>query len=188
MTMQLPESPELVLSPQLGRGEKLLWSGRPRQGIFLRSNDAYLIPFSLLWGGFAIFWEHGVLTSNAPFFFGIWGIPFVLIGLYLIVGRFFVDAKQRSRTFYGLTNQRVIIVSGVVSRNIKSLQLRTLSEVSLAEREDGSGTITFGPSAPWWSGVGGWPGARKDASPTFESIPAAREVLERIRSAQNEAS
>jgi hypothetical protein len=184
--MQLPESPEQVLSSQLGPKEKLLWYGRPRQGIFLSPKDAYLIPFSLMWGGFAIFWEYGVVNSNAPLFFELWGIPFVLIGLYLIAGRFFVDAKRRSKTYYGLTNERVVIVSGNVSSNVKSLQLRTLSDVSLAERADGNGTITFGPTPPWWSGGGGWPGTSRNSSPAFESISGAREVFERIRLAQKE--
>ena len=185
--MQLPELPEQILSSRLGQKEKLLWYGRPRQGIFLRPKDAYLIPFSLMWGGFAIFWEYGVVTSNAPFFFRLWGIPFVLVGLYLIAGRFFVDAKQRSKTYYGLTNERIVIVSGIVSANVKSLQLRTLSDVSLAEGADGSGTITFGPTAPWWSGGNGWPGTSRNFSPAFESIAGAREVFERIRLAQKEA-
>ena len=185
--MQPAELSDQVIAAQLGSGERLLWSGRPRLGIYLRPSDGYLIPFSLMWGGFAIFWEYSVLTSKAPFFFSIWGVPFVLIGLYLIFGRFFVEAQQRSKTYYGLTNQRVIIVSGLFSHAVKSLQLRTLSDISLAERSDGTGTITFGAAAPWWSAMAGWPGSNRYQSPAFDLIPGARDVFERIRVAQREA-
>jgi hypothetical protein len=182
-----PESINQVISSQLGREERLLWSGQPRQGLILRSNDALLIPFSLLWGGFAFFWEYSVANSNAPILFRLWGIPFVVAGLYLIVGRFFADAKLRSNTFYGLTTERIVIVSGFISRTTKSLQLRTLSDVSLAESTGGRGTITFGPQGPWWSAGGGWPGGQRQVSPAFDSIAAARDVYERIRLAQKQA-
>jgi Bacterial PH domain len=185
--LQLPEIPEQMMATQLSSGERLLWSGTPRQGLYLRASDGYLVPFSLMWGGFAIYWEYTVLTSKAPFFFGIWGVPFVVIGLYMMFGRFFIDARQRSKTYYGLTNQRVLIVSGLFSRSVKSLQLRTLSDISLAERSDGTGTITFGAAPPWWSGMAGWPGYSRSQSPSFDSIANARDVADRIRVAQREA-
>jgi hypothetical protein len=185
--MLRPESSSQIISPLLGRDERLLWSAQPRQGLILRSSDAFLIPFSLLWGGFAFFWEYSVVGSNAPILFRVWGIPFVVVGLYIIVGRFFVDAKRRAKSFYGLTSERIIIVSGLVSRTTKSLQLRTLSDVSLTESSSDVGTITFGPQGPWWAGAGGWPGAQRQISPAFESIPAARVVYEKIRLAQKQS-
>ena len=85
-------------------------------------SELFLTPFALLWCGFAIFWEWQVLQApNAPVFFVLWGVPFVLIGLYMVFGRFFVDALQRAKTFYGVTNERVIIVSGLFGRKVKSL-------------------------------------------------------------------
>lgn len=150
-----------------------------------------MIPFSLLWGGFAIFWEAGVLMTGAPFFFKLWGIPFVLAGLYIIFGRFIVDAKQRSKTYYGVTNERIIIVSGLFSRRIKSLNLRTLTDISLDEKTNGSGTISFGPTSatPWWSGGMSFPGwGSQPPAPSFEMIQSAKVVYETIRNAQRQAS
>ncbi len=173
-----------VLQNELAPGESLLWSGQPRQGVFLRPSDALLIPFSLLWGGFAVFWEASVIATGAPFFFKLWGIPFVLVGLYITVGRFFFEARQRADTHYGVTTERILIVTRWPSTGVKSLPLRTLSEMSLDQQAAGTGTITFGPSNPFpaWGGSGSWPGSR--SAPSFERIAEARAVYEIIRSAQ----
>ena len=186
------QSAENILTPHLDSGERLLWSGQPRGGIRLRAQDAFLIPFSLLWGGFAFFWEYMAIThvSNAPLPFNIifplFGVPFVLVGLYFIFGRFLVDARSRARTFYGVTSERIIIISGLFSRQIKSLQLRTLTDVSLIHRTDGSGTITFGPTHPMiaFFPAGAWPGAGRFSPPSFESIERAKEIYDVIRNAQ----
>jgi hypothetical protein len=175
------------IKAQLSSGEKVLWSGQPKQGVIVRGADAFMIPFSLMWGGFAIFWEASVLKSGAPGFFALWGIPFVLIGLYLIFGRFFFEAKQRARTFYAVTNERIIIVSGVFNRKVKSLNLRTLSDLSLSEGKEDEGTITFGGGSPLSSMFGGfssWPGMESQMGPRFELIVGARSVFETIRGAQ----
>lgn len=180
-----------TLTPILDSGERLLWSGQPRRGLRLSSQDIFLIPFSLLWGGFAIFWEVSAIAMTAKagpvgYVFPLFGLPFVFAGLYLIFGRFFVDAYLRERTFYGVTNERIIIVSGFFSRQIKSLQLRTLTDVSLTERGDRTGTITFGPTSPFNSFFGGssWPGRSRVSSPSFDTIATAKDVYDVIRGAQ----
>jgi len=151
-----------------------------------------MIPFSLLWGGFAIFWEASVLRLSGPNagFMSIWGIPFVLIGLYMIVGRFFVDARIRAKTFYGLTNRRTIIISGLLSRTINSLPLRTLSDISLQERSDRSGTIMLGRPQPysWWASGMRWPGMNQYSTPAFEMIPDAKAVHDQLLEAQRAAA
>src|SRR5687768_8189983 len=86
------------IEAEMGPGERLIWSGQPRQGLRLRGTDVIFIPFSLVWGGFAIFWEVMVIKMKAPIFMAFFGIPFVVIGLYIMVGRFFYDAAARRRT------------------------------------------------------------------------------------------
>lgn len=144
-----------------------------------------MIPFSLMWAGFAIFWEVSVLRDSAPTFFSLWGIPFVAFGLYITVGRFFQDAWRRSQTAYAVTSDRVIIRRG---SSLKSLNVRTLSDVTLTERPDGTGTITFGPITfpmAMWAGTS-WPGVAQQ--PAFELIPNARRVYTQIRDAQQSSA
>jgi hypothetical protein len=180
---------ELAIATQLDNGESLIWTGCPRQGLWLRPGDAFAIPFSLLWCAFAIFWESSVLYGNAPLLFKLWGIPFVAVGLYMVVGRFFVDARIRARTFYALTSRRILIRSGLLRPQLTSLELDSISEINLDERADRSGTITFGsPGRYAGRSVGpAWPGAASVLPPAFEGIPEARSVYDKIREARRAA-
>jgi hypothetical protein len=109
---------------------------------------------------------------------------------YIIVGRFFVDSYQRAPTFYGVTDQRVIIVGGLMNREVKSIKLQGLNDVSLNERSDRSGSITFGPTNPMyamWSGTV-WPSMGKKLAPAFELVDDVRKVYDLIREAQREGA
>jgi len=171
---------ENELRQNLSSGEKLIWTGKPRTGIMLRSSDVFLIPFSLLWGGFAVFWESSVLATDAPFFFKLWGIPFVLAGIYMIIGRFFIDAKKRENTIYGITTDRIVIKSGVFSTDIKSLNIKTLSDITINQKSDNSGTITLGPTDMRYSMMQGmeWPGNKQP--PKLEFIDDVKSVYDKI--------
>ena len=81
-------------------------------------------------------------------FFALWGIPFVLIGLYMIVGRFFYKVWALKRTSYAVTNRRVLILRETFGRNVQSIYLSTLPAVDTSVRGDGSGTIVFGSMSP----------------------------------------
>ena len=176
---------------ELNPGERIIWSGQPQQGLMLRPADIFMIPFSLMWGGFAIFWEFGVVSSGAPLFFMAWGIPFVLVGLYIIFGRFFVDSAQRGKTYYALTDERAIIISGLFNQNTKSLDLKKLPEINISTKGNGKGTITFGASHPmaWMYAGSGFPNmGRYHIAPSFEMIDDARTVYQHIKRLQKESS
>lgn len=144
-----PEA-SIKLQSELISGESLLWAGKPNPAKIFHSDDWYTIPFSLLWGGFAIFWESGVLglwghssKHPAPFFFVLWGIPFVLIGQYLIWGRFVYEGWVKRRTYYGITNRRLVVVQEGSKRKTCSMYIDAIPSV---ERDGGSvGTLWFGP-------------------------------------------
>jgi hypothetical protein len=99
---------------------------------------------------------------------------------------FFYDAFVRSRTVYGVTDQRVLIVTSVWNREIKGLSLRTLAELSLSEGSDGTGTLSFGHVPAFNSMMtSGWPGANRRVAPAFRLVAGVRNVYELIRKAQN---
>ena len=145
--------------------------GRQAQArVGLRPYDLLITAFSAIWlmiavhitgtarsmgrgmipGGFRI-------TSNPftgrPMFmrplsiFDIVGFVFIAIGLYLLLGRFFVDARIRANTRYGLTDKRVLIVTGFSGNRFISIPLERIGELNVSRRADGSGTIRFGRTA-----------------------------------------
>ena len=134
------------------------------------------------------------MVGKAPgpesWIFPLFGLPFVALGFYIMIGRFFVDAKSRERIFYGVTNDRIIIISGIFARQIKSLQLRTLADVTLSERADRSGSITFGSTNffGWCYAGNSWPGTGRYSPPMFDMIESAKDVYEIIRAAQSNPS
>jgi len=140
-------------------------------------------------GGFAFFWEFGVVSSGAPLFGVIWGIPFVLVGLYIIVGRFFVDMIQRSRTYYALTSERAIIISGLMNQSVKTVKLKQLPEINISTGRNGKGSITFGASHPmaWMYSGSGFPNmSRYNIAPSFEMIDDVKMVYQQIKRLQRE--
>jgi hypothetical protein len=153
---------------ELESGERLLWNGRPNSRRWLYAQDAVLVPFSIMWGGFAIFWEASVLSSSGArnsVIFPLWGVPFVLIGLYLMVGRFFARRWMRRRTLYAVTDQRVISIvpSWLRGERTTSVWLGSYPPVEKRLARDGQGTLWIGLfplTNRWLATDSGWPGGR----------------------------
>ena len=173
-----PESLSAI-QPELAPGERLLWAGQPKASIIFHKEDGFLIPFSLMWGGFAIFWEASAAglwgtrprPNPASYFFLLWGVPFVLIGQYLIWGRFFYAAWKKKRTHYGVTDRRVIVVQNGRTRKMSSAYIDTLPALIKEAGKDGSGTLRFTQAMPSGrSGGASWDAMAMGALPTFVDI------------------
>jgi len=175
-----PIDPEaaLRLQPELMSGESLLWAGQPNPKVIFHSDDWTMIPFSLLWGGFAIFWEAAVLgiwghsQHHAPAFFALWGVPFVLIGQYMIWGRFLYDAWIKRRTYYAVTDKRVLVLQEGRKRKTSFTYIDAIPTI---EREGGqTGTLWFGQKYPIVAGRGqkarGWSRFNVGNVPVFADV------------------
>ena len=175
---------EEIFNGRLLPGERIAWSGQPGQGLLLTPRDMYLIPFSLAWCGFAIFWEVGVSSPpKAPGFFLLWGAMFICIGLYFVVGRFLVDAWVRKGMRYAVTDRRILIARAAPFGKFTAVSLTQLPSIDLNEGANGRGTIRFGQATSMWGrrqSMGLWSPAL-DATPQFLMIDDVRRVFDLVQ-------
>ena len=157
----------------LAPGEHVVHRCKPGEGHLFTAQDAFMIPFGIFWLGFSLFWEYNAIKIGG--FPAIFGIPFVLIGLYLLGGRFFHTAWQRKRTAYVITNKRILR-----SRNgkIDTLDASNLPPMQLQTFSDGSGTILFVYSGSSYSG--GRYRHRTETVFSLENVPDVLKVQRHI--------
>lgn len=172
--------------PYLDPGEQVLWSGRGGGGIAFSSIDFFLIPFFLIWTSIPamVFFVPGDGEGAPPL--PILFIPalFLIIGSYMLVGRFFVDAFRRTNTFYAVTDRRALILKQAFGARFHSIPLTP--ELELNVTPGAKTTITFGAKGALGSlvkmqhHVFGM--AAGDDS--FEQIPDGQHVYKLIRAQQ----
>ena len=142
-----------------------------------------------MWGGFAIFWNamvwlgpFGSSSGDSPdWFFKLWGLPFLVVGLYLIAGRFFHDAWLRKTVYYAVTDKRILVLRGP---KITSIDIHRLPRLELSEHKDDTGTVAFeATSAMPFGGMNGfsWWVPALSSSTQFFRIHDARKVYILIR-------
>jgi hypothetical protein len=169
-------------------GERTLWSGEPGSGIYFQPLDLFLVPFSLMWCGFAIFWSISASASGAPRFFDLWGLMFVAFGLYFVLGRFIVDMWIRGSTHYAVTNRRILIDRGGIFGRQIAINLADLPPLTLRGGGSGRGTIRFGESYSAWNGsrgFGAW-SPSLDPTPQFIKVDNAKDVFDLINRARDD--
>jgi hypothetical protein len=161
-----------VFFSYLRRDEGVLWAGQPVVGLRFRPADFNLVPISLAAVAYAIFFIETAPTFSEPwlnYLRDAWVLIFCVAGT---AGRFFGDAFIRRRTYYAVTNDRILILRRWPWRRFVSLSLTQLPELTLEEEEDGTGTIFFGPRSTLLRGQG---------PPQFRMIDRAGYVCHLIR-------
>ncbi len=182
MNESLPERFRSELLP----GERILWTGQPDPNVVFDRGDFLLVPFSLLWGGFAIFWEASAIAQHGGPFFAIWGIPFVGVGLHFIGGRFVYKRWKKRRTFYAVTDRRAMVLSEGTRRTVEAVFLKDVPTINRSTRPSGIGSVAFGNSSGWASmfsnsgmGKAAWPYGSV-AALTFYDIADADRVYDLV--------
>ena len=96
-----------------GDGETVLWQGRPDARIVWNDIVSAQGAAGLLITGISLLGLSGLgnlafgdgVGVNRLFAFPLFHLPFLLVGLYLMLGPIFRDAYLRGRTWYKLTNR-----------------------------------------------------------------------------------
>lgn len=171
------EGAESRLKPYLDPDECLLWTGHPPKGLVLRPSDASHLPIALVWTGGVIFMVGSTGAGLIP-------ILFILLGLYMVAGRFVIDAWRRRRMTYAVTSRRALILLG---DHLSSIPITPDLAVTVSGQETGS--LTFGPGYDPDTRQFGWRGGLMRIGPShpfiFERIDAAPAVYRLVRDIQN---
>lgn len=125
--------------PYIIVGESILWKGKPEKGNIFTRRELVLLPFSLMVCGFSLFWEYMAMQTGQLFPI-LWGLPIVGIGIYMLVGRYIQAAYLRNKTFYVITNKKVIIKKG---NRISMYDGQDLPPMEVEIHKNGNGTILF---------------------------------------------
>ena len=116
-------------------GESLLWEGAPATGLRFTGKGFVLSFFGIFFLSFSIFWVGMASSMSAAgpeaILLPLFGAPFVLVGLWLVVGHWFYDAYKRKRTRYALTNKRALIARTVFGRKMESYPIGKGSQIRL---------------------------------------------------------
>lgn len=133
-----------VVSDHLHDDEVILWMGKPDPLKLLTNNDWMVIPFSIVWCGTVFWWLYSAFaTFGLLFALGMLLIPHYWVAFWLFPLRFIYEYQRRQRTSYIITDQRVMILSGVFKTPVTSLYLDQLPERKLSIDRNGNGTIKF---------------------------------------------
>ncbi|MEW6201119.1 MAG: hypothetical protein AB1546_04035 [bacterium] len=66
------------------------------------------------------------------------------VALYVEIGRFFCKVKIKEKTYYAITNKRIIIVKYSRKKEIISLLIKDIPSIEMHVGKNGFGTIVFG--------------------------------------------
>ena len=143
-----------IINQSLQHEEILIWAGQPKKGLVFEAVDIFKTIFIVIFVGFVFFALR--LLSDISILLAIpIGVLFFPAALILGIGRFFIDAELRKKTFYGVTDQRIIVISKMYPKKVQSVYFYTKPKIEFLQNMDDTSTIDIGLKEPTGSGQGG---------------------------------
>jgi hypothetical protein len=135
-------STQTLFQNEMLKDEKILWTGKPKKGFVLPGGYILLILFGFPLLGIGSFMGYSAIQSF-DIFAMIFCLPFILFGLYLFFGVIISRNYQTKRTYYAVTNQRIIILINSSNKKVESILINQIPVLNKTVKKDGSGTIQF---------------------------------------------
>ncbi|HPN61265.1 MAG TPA: helix-turn-helix transcriptional regulator [Bacilli bacterium] len=101
------EKMENLFTPYLQSGESLHWTGKPQSRLNFVTLPVTL--FGLFFLGFALFWTIAAMQTALEMAF--FGIPFIVVGFFLVFGKKTWMKRISGHVYYGVTNKRILILT-----------------------------------------------------------------------------
>jgi hypothetical protein len=123
-------------------GETILWQGQPVSGLVWRDMIGGRLPIGIIFTAFSTFWIGLAIWMAASIdgpillrlLFPMAGLPFLGIGLYMLVGHLYWDALVRAGTWYTLTDRRAFIATDILGRRkLDSYPIDEMTGLSLID-------------------------------------------------------
>lgn len=113
---------------RLDPDESIIWEGK---SCISDSQSVGVKFFGVFWLGFAIIWT--ILACTSSVFMGLFGIPFIIIGIMLVTGKFAPGRYQI------ITNKRII----TFGKHRRTVHYSEITDLSYNADQDGTGTLIF---------------------------------------------
>jgi hypothetical protein len=143
----MDSKPTKNIKPYLQLDETLIWAGQPKKGITFEPSDIFKTLFVIMLTFFTYFATNALAKISLLFAIPV-GTIFYSVCILLGIGRFFIDSELRKKTFYGLTNKRIIIKAGGLNTKIRSVYLDTKPKIDFLPNLDDTSTIYLGIKEP----------------------------------------
>jgi hypothetical protein len=173
------------LNTYLAPGERVLWQGqgKRRSDWITRGNNLLiiiLVAFASLLGVLAVTLASS--NRNGLIVFIFFAILFIALGLGVGMPLALLSSRASKARYY-VTNLAALIVypsAGSVNKRVTVVPLKNLSQLSLSENRDGTGTLTLAPS-PYAAHSRYSSSWSRDAVPTFADVEQPWDVYQLIR-------
>ncbi len=131
--------------------ERLLWTGKPVKEIRLLPSEKIIMVFGAFWTAFSAFWIAMAYAGTAEMegdaimanIFPLFGIPFLLVGLYLMIISPIRAKRKRKNVEYALTDKRVLIFYNNKIQSLQAFKYNEIQNISFGCDADGVGIVTF---------------------------------------------